>query len=168
MSRYCLCTFSRRGNKDIELRMEEEREEGQALLRAMVTASDTVDWRAIIQKAEELHHREQDCLRQQDSRERRLFLQRQRCALQKRRKYDSIGSFSINLLTYRTEPAYMDFSKQSKSVASSMGSTKGDEEASLDSHSLPLSPPDFVISPSSSSSMGVIDDQLEAVDSGSV
>jgi hypothetical protein len=125
--------------------MERERKEGQALLRSMATGSnDKVDWQAIIKKAEELHKREQEWLRQQDSRERRLFVQRQRRALQKRRKYDSIGSFSINMLTYRTETTKNQRSTANESVTSSIGSTKVDhdeEVSSVGSHGAPPSTP---------------------------
>ena len=123
--------------------MEQERKEGQVLLRSMATGSnDKVDWQAIIKKAEELHKREQEWLRQQDSRERRLFVQRQRRALQKRRKYDSIGSFSINMLTYRTEPSKKEKSNANESVTPSIGSTKEDhdeEVSSVGSHGAPVS-----------------------------
>ena len=134
--------------------MERERKEGQALLRSMATGSnDKVDWQAIIKKAEELHKREQEWLRQQDSRERRLFVQRQRRALQKRRKYDSIGSFSINMLTYRTEPKKKERSNANESVTSSVGSTKEDhdeEVSSVGSHGAPVSTPaDFVFTAAS-------------------
>uniref|UniRef100_A0A7S1UP92 Uncharacterized protein n=1 Tax=Grammatophora oceanica TaxID=210454 RepID=A0A7S1UP92_9STRA len=85
--------------------MDEEREEGQALLRSMITSpgtsADDVDWAAVIAKANELHCREQEWLRKQDRKDRRLFHQRQRKALQKRKRFDAIGSFSVNLLTYR-------------------------------------------------------------------
>ena len=123
--------------------MELERKEGQALLRSMATGSnDKVDWQAIIKKAEELHKREQEWLRQQDSHERRLFVQRQRRALQKRRKYDSIGSFSINMLTYRMEPTKKEKRNANESVTSSIGSTKADhdeEVSSVGSHCAPVS-----------------------------
>lgn len=88
---------------DVE-EMERERQEGQALLRQMVLSSDDVDWQQVISKANELHAREQESLRKQSERQRRAFQQRQRRALRKRRKYDSIGSFSVNMLTYRMEP----------------------------------------------------------------
>jgi hypothetical protein len=127
-------------------RMEDERQEGQALLRSMVTTDDKVDWQAIIQKAEELHSRERELLQQQSGQERRLFVQRQKRALQKRRKFDSIGSFSINLLTYRMdampdEKAGMNALNDTQKTTSvtSEGTTR-DDENSLESQSLPLSP----------------------------
>lgn len=179
--------------------MEQERKEGQALLRSMATGSnDKVDWQAIIKKAEELHKREQEWLRQHDSHERRLFVQRQRRALQKRRKYDSIGSFSINMLTYSTEPTKKESSKANASVTSSVGSTKEDhdeEVSSMGSHGAPASrneaftfdmtarastsetkihdvrgPNDrFITCASSSSSfMDIFEDQLHGPDSDSI
>mmetsp|Transcript_12483 Transcript_12483/g.20738 ORF Transcript_12483/g.20738 Transcript_12483/m.20738 type:complete len:251 (-) Transcript_12483:86-838(-) len=132
------CPLPRWNNNDkeeVKQRMEEERHEGQALLRSMVTTDDKVDWQAIIKKAEELHSREQELLQQQTGQERRLFVQRQRKALQKRRKFDSIGSFSINLLTYR-----MEASEEQKPLSeASEGSTR-DDENSLESQSPPASP----------------------------
>lgn len=126
--------------EEVKQRMDHERQEGQALLRSMVTASfdDQVDWQAIITKAEELHSREQELLKQQTGQERHLFVQRQKKALQKRRKFDSIGSFSINLLTYRMEPSATDPRKALSET--SEGSTR-DDENSLGSHSAPSSPP---------------------------
>ncbi|KAI2497198.1 hypothetical protein MHU86_17292 [Fragilaria crotonensis] len=147
MSEYFCCCRSiaaRQAEKKARLLcMERERKEGQALLRSMATGSnDKVDWQAIIKKAEELHKREQEWLRQHDSHERRLFVQRQRRALQKRRKYDSIGSFSINMLTYSTEPTKKESRKANASVTSSVGSTKEDhdeEVSSMGSHGAPAS-----------------------------
>lgn len=135
-------------------RLEQERQEGQALLRAMAEG-DTVDWHAIIVKADELHAREQEYLRirQCSSRDRRKF---QRKALQKRRKYDMIGSFSVNMLTYRMDD------KKSATETESKGSTRDDEGSFASSQS-----DDVIIgmsssSSSSSSGMDVIDEQLEA------
>ena len=82
-------------------RMEQEREEGQALLRSMVVSSSEVDWAAVIAKAHELHTKEQAWLQSKNKRQRKLLEKLQRRALQKRRKYDSIGSFSVNMLTFR-------------------------------------------------------------------
>lgn len=83
--------------------MEQEREEGQALLRSMVLSSSEVDWAAVIAKANELHTKEQAWLRQRNRRQKRLFRRLQKRALSKRRKYDSSGSFSVNMLTFRKD-----------------------------------------------------------------
>jgi len=82
-------------------RMEQEREEGQALLRSMVVSSEEVDWAAVIAKANELHRKEQLYLQHKNRRQRRLLERVQKRALQKRRRVDSIGSFSVNMLTFR-------------------------------------------------------------------
>lgn len=87
--------------KDEARAIEHEREEGQALLREMVLSSSTVDWAAVIAKANELHTKEQEWIRQHNRRERRMFRRVQRRALLKRRRYDSCGSFSVNMLTFR-------------------------------------------------------------------
>lgn len=79
--------------------MEQEREEGQALLRRMVVSSSEVDWAAVIAKANELHAKEQAWLQ---SKNRRQRLKLQKRALQKRKRHDSIGSFSVNMLTFRS------------------------------------------------------------------
>mmetsp|Transcript_28154 Transcript_28154/g.41588 ORF Transcript_28154/g.41588 Transcript_28154/m.41588 type:complete len:130 (+) Transcript_28154:116-505(+) len=126
----------------------------------MVTASDKIDWQAIIAKAEELHTREQELFRLHNSKERRMFAQRQRHELAKRRRYDTIGSFSVNMLARRTDSQQ---SLTSRSVASSAGSILH-EEGSFDrgswtSQSLS---PEPIMSDTSSSGMSVIDDQLEA------
>lgn len=82
--------------------MEQERQEGQVQLRGMVLHPNQVDWSAVIAKANELHTKEQLWLRKQNKRQRQRFLKQQRRALQQRRQYDAIGSFSVNMLTYRT------------------------------------------------------------------
>jgi hypothetical protein len=81
--------------------MEQEREEGQALLREMVLSSSEVDWAAVIAKANELHSREEAWLKKRNRRQRQVFHRLQRRALSKRRKYDASGSFSVNMLTFR-------------------------------------------------------------------
>mmetsp|Transcript_28770 Transcript_28770/g.52058 ORF Transcript_28770/g.52058 Transcript_28770/m.52058 type:complete len:157 (+) Transcript_28770:344-814(+) len=90
-------------------RIEQEREEGQALLRRMVLSSEDVDWAAVIQKANELHRKEQAYLQSKNKRQRKLIEKLQRRALSKRKRHDSIGSFSVNMLTFRS--AAMDATK---------------------------------------------------------
>jgi len=142
--------------------LEQERHEGQALLRDMA-ACEKVDWQAIIAKAQELHAREQLFLSLNGGYERRVFVQRQRRALQQRRKYDVIGSFSVNMLTYRMEPGDHEGARDDNKKTQSIASTREDE-ASLDYSS---GMEDCIISPSSSSGMDVIDEQLEAYSSES-
>jgi hypothetical protein len=66
-----------------------------------------VDWVAVIQKANELHQEEQERLREKKSScnnsPKVKRLKQLKRALEKRRRYDQSGSFSINMLTYRTE-----------------------------------------------------------------
>lgn len=173
--RVCYGTMSKRDVRQHELaraEMERERKEGQALLKSMAMGSkDSIDWHAIIAKANELHQREQEWLRQEDSQERRRFVQRQHRALQKRRKYDSIGNFSINLLTYRTEK---EDSKATKSVNSSTGSTNEDQEeevSSLESRGAPMYRPQYLelchAASSNSTDVAVAESKLYSVDSGS-
>jgi hypothetical protein len=203
MNQFLCCCFSSAAYKakikENALRMEQERKEGQALLRSMALGSNNkVDWQAIIKKAEELHHREQEWLQQQDSRQRRHFVQAQRRALQKRRKYDSIGNFSINMLTYRMEAVKKEESKPHESVTSSVGSTKEDadeEVSSVSTHGghvskseivevrdsapfssltrstvqkLGLAPDQFVMCPSSSSSFMEFIEDQGSPDSDSI
>jgi hypothetical protein len=91
----------RRSASDEARAMEQERVEGQALLREMVLSSSEVDWAAVIAKANELHSREEAWLKKRNRRQRKLFRRLQERALAKRRKYDSSGSFSVNMLTFR-------------------------------------------------------------------
>jgi glutamate-1-semialdehyde aminotransferase len=84
-------------------RLEQEREQGQALLRSMVvSSSDDVDWAAVIAKANELHRKEQLYLSRKNRRQRKMLDKLQKRALIKRRRHDSIGSFSVNMLTFRS------------------------------------------------------------------
>ena len=96
MGNYIVCRRT-----DDALAMEQEREEGQALLRSMVLSSSEVDWAAVIAKANELHTKEQAWLTKRNRRQGRMFRTLEKRALIKRRKYDSSGSFSVNLLTFR-------------------------------------------------------------------
>jgi hypothetical protein len=195
---FCKCLYSKihLENEKKKDHMELERKEGQELLRAMASGQkDPVNWECIIRKAEELHHKEQTWLREQDPRERRRFLQAQRRALQVRRKYDSIGSFSINLLSYRSEQSQSISSKEVKSETASNGSSisqDNEDMSSAVSHGggspqLPVdvhpvvpcyalssksgdgSTPGCIVCPSSSSSaMYIIEDQLHSRDSDSI
>lgn len=96
--------------------MEQEREEGQALLRSMVLSSSEVDWAAVIAKANELHTKEEAWLRKRNRRQRRVFRRLQKRALTKRRKYDSSGSFSVNMLTFRMSEGHEKREERTTSV----------------------------------------------------
>lgn len=61
-----------------------------------------VDWAAVIQKANQLHQEEEDKLHRK---QRILSLKKMKRALERRRRHDAVGSFSINMLTYRTVDA---------------------------------------------------------------
>jgi hypothetical protein len=99
--------------------MERERQEGRDLLEQMVTKGDQIDWAAVIAKAHELHAKEQAWLRKKGLSHQRIFKRQQQRALRKRKRYDSVGSFSVNLLTYRSVHA----SSTSSSVAVSSSSS---------------------------------------------
>jgi predicted protein tyrosine phosphatase len=75
--------------------MEQERTEGRALLQRIVLKSDDVDWETIIVQADFFHHREEQQLKKRlRSWRRKQTLQ----ALDRRRRYDLAGPFSVNLL----------------------------------------------------------------------
>jgi hypothetical protein len=197
-SYFCKCLLNKFnvGKEEESAHMDRERKEGQELLRSMASEpKDRVDWEGIIRKAEELHQKEQVWLREQDPRARRRYLQAQRRALQVRRKYDSIGSFSINLLTYTSEPSHNINSKEVKSETTSNGSSIREdnediscavshrgENSQLPLDVLPATPclalgaksgeesnRSCSVCPSSSSSvMYIIEDQLHSRDSGSI
>ena len=78
--------------------MEQDRREGKALLREMVVKSDDVDWDAVIRQADFLHKKEQERLQKREHRWRK---NQKKKALGRRKKYDAVGSFSVNLLTMR-------------------------------------------------------------------
>jgi predicted protein tyrosine phosphatase len=75
--------------------MEQERTEGRALLQRIVLKSDDVDWETIIVQADFFHQREEKQLKKRlQSWRRKQTLQ----ALDRRRRYDSAGPLSVNLL----------------------------------------------------------------------
>ena len=87
--------------------IEIEREISQKKLRELVT-NDPIDWRKVICLAEELHKKEQACLKSDRARRRRItnkrwhspfFESRQR----RRRRMDSVGSFSVNIISIEQE-----------------------------------------------------------------
>jgi hypothetical protein len=78
---------------EFEQQLELDRKEGKALLRKLVQKSDDIDWEAVIQQADILHKREQERIRRRSWRSRN-----KRTLLQKRRKYEQTGCFSVNLL----------------------------------------------------------------------
>ena len=79
----------------------EERERGRAILRAMVNKDERlIDWEAVIQKAQELHIREQKRLKLKKRKQRRNFVKfYSSTERRRRRKADAAGSFGINLAT---------------------------------------------------------------------
>lgn len=139
-------------------RIEQEREEGQALLRRMVVSSEEVDWAAVIAKANELHRKEQHYLQSKNKRQRRLLERLQRRALHKRRRHDSIGSFSVNMLTFR--------SPEEKTSATSISNTSRDDHSYDGSHSgygSGLSADGFGLNRSLDEGMEPIDEEYEQV-----
>jgi predicted protein tyrosine phosphatase len=75
--------------------MEQEQTEGRALLQRIVLKSDDVDWETIVVQADFFHQREEKQLKKRlRSWRRKQTLQ----ALDRRRRYDLAGPFSVNLL----------------------------------------------------------------------
>jgi hypothetical protein len=80
---------------------EEIRERGQAVLRAMITENrDDIDWAAVIRTSNALHEQEQRRWLKEMPREDRRKSQRR--ALERRKRVDAAGSFSVNMLTYQS------------------------------------------------------------------
>lgn len=141
-------------------RMEQEREEGQALLRSMVLSSTEVDWAAVIAKANELHRKEQAWLNSKNKRQRKLLEKLQKRALVKRRRQDSIGSFSVNMLTFRSTGD----ATTGKSSISVSGTTHDDHSYDNGSYGSGLSASDgWGMARSYDDGMEPIDEEIEAV-----
>lgn len=87
----------------LQRREERERERGQALLRTMVTSKKDVDWQAVIAKAQELHAREQALIRLQKNRDTASSRRKYKRERARRKKTDSLGSFSVNILSYGSD-----------------------------------------------------------------
>jgi hypothetical protein len=102
------CLPSHTKKEDLLLREEREREEGQALLRSMVEANHEVDWAAVIAKAQELHKREQALVQKRRRKESLRSRHKNRRDLARRRRKDAVGSFSVNMLTYRQDGTVPD------------------------------------------------------------
>lgn len=139
-------------------RIEQEREQGQALLRSMVVSSSDVDWAAVIAKANELHRKEQLYLNRKNKRQRKMLDKLQKRALSKRRRHDSIGSFSVNMLTFRgTEKGH-------KSSTSVSGTSHDDHSYDNGSYGSGLSTDGFGLCRShDEEGMEVIDEEYETV-----
>lgn len=90
--------FSKRRQEDVPSPNEINiyRERGQAILRTL-TESEKVDWQQVIRTANELHEQEQKWLKLKSRKER--FRIRRRAQPQ-RKQNETIGSFSVNLLSY--------------------------------------------------------------------
>lgn len=98
-------------------KLKQDRREGRALLRRMVVKSDDVDWPAVIAKADSLHQKQLEKLKQQEQRHRKREKKR---VLDQRKKADAAGSFSINLLTMRhSEEEYCDIKNNNNIISSS-------------------------------------------------
>lgn len=107
------------------LTMDQQREEGQRRLRELVISganAGEIDWKSIISLAEDLHRKEQDFLRSYNehhyrsgnkngrmvdsprkniSRRQAFFeKRRRRKEMIRRKKLESVGSFSVNILSY--------------------------------------------------------------------
>jgi hypothetical protein len=75
--------------------LEQKRAEGQAILKRVVLKSDDVDWQSVIVQADFFHQQEEELLRKRLRRWRRKQTLQ---ALDRRRRYESAGPFSVNLL----------------------------------------------------------------------
>jgi hypothetical protein len=86
--------------------------EGRNRVRNNKRQEYDVDWAAVIQKANEIQEEEKERIRRyrddnntttrSDYSSKILRLKKMKRALERRRKYDEDGSFSVNMLTYRT------------------------------------------------------------------
>jgi hypothetical protein len=113
-------------------KLQQEREEGQAQLRAMILNEEHIDWEAVIAKADALHRREQAWLKRRSRRERIWFRKKQRQALQRRRRHDAIGSFKMNLITYRLTDIYPGRHEEETQIKSSPPKSVTSVESSQD------------------------------------
>lgn len=138
--------------------MEDEREDGQKRLRELVVSgaiSGKIDWKSIISLAEDLHQREQDLLRsyakpncgsgrklprKNISRRQAFFEKRQRKKeIVRRRKLESVGSFSVNLLMYDADDLHCKKRGTLESIAESInesGSSSQSQDAPNDSQKI--------------------------------
>jgi hypothetical protein len=129
MERLCFLCKKVEEDDDWQGRLELERREGRALLREMVVKSDDLDWDKIISTAAELHrHQEQKIMKK----ERRWRKRETRKVLDKRRKADAVGSFSVNLLTMRPSKednsAVRRWRKRTKSASGSATSSNDESD----------------------------------------
>ncbi|KAL7536605.1 hypothetical protein ACHAXR_007285 [Thalassiosira sp. AJA248-18] len=119
--------------------LEQQREEGQRRLRQLVISganAGDIDWKSIITLAEDLHQKEQQLLRSYNdqrfgsggnstrtniSRRQAFFEKRQkRKEIARRRKLESVGSFSVNLLAYDADERCQQKDNQGSVDASSI------------------------------------------------
>jgi predicted protein tyrosine phosphatase len=92
----CKKSFSELNDEEWYKQMERDRNEGRALLKKIVLKSDDVDWESIIVQAEFFYQREKKQLKKRVRKWRRKQTLQ---ALDRRRRYEAAGSFSVNLLT---------------------------------------------------------------------
>ena len=152
---------SRSSNNDIDYNMkssasssiiEQQREDGQTKLRELVISganAGDIDWKSIIALAEDLHRKEQQLLksykdkrlgradnkrpgRMNISRRQAFFEKRRRQReLSRRRKLESVGSFSVNLLKYGVEDERC-VQREEKSSSTREEAICGNVSASID------------------------------------
>jgi hypothetical protein len=118
--------------------LDHQRSEGQQRLRDLVVTgaeAGEIDWKAIIALAEDLHKKEQQLLRSSSSSvlskdgrrtnisRKQAFFERRRKKkdLSRRKKLESVGSFSVNLLMYDADEYRAMKGHQNSSVVGSMG-----------------------------------------------
>ena len=139
--------------------MEQQREEGQTRLRELVITganAGAIDWKSIIALAEDLHRKEQGFLRSYNEHKRagtnsvgngcnstRTNISRRQAFFEKRRrrrdmarrkKLESVGSFSVNVLSYDEDNCEQQKSfVESSSVESDIDAPIIENDASLNS-----------------------------------
>ena len=130
-----LACFSQKQRHPSDLPSAEEfnefRERGQAILRELLSSNNNtkIDWAEVIKTANDLHTQEQAWLKYQSRKERYKFQKR---ALDRRKKYESTGSFSMNLLTYRNDGSGKERSKNQRQASMASSSSTS---CALDDHS---------------------------------
>jgi predicted protein tyrosine phosphatase len=109
--------------------LEQERAGGRALLKRIVLKSDDVDWETVIIQADFFHQREEQQLRKRlrSWRKKQTLL-----ALERRRRYESAGPFSVNLLAVSLSDEERHRVKRWKETCST-DSTSEDQTASFSS-----------------------------------
>lgn len=112
------------------MHLEQERTEGSALLKRIVLKSDDIDWETIVVQADFFHLREEQQLQKRlRNWRRKQTLQ----ALDRRRRYDLAGPFSVNLLAMSVSDEEGSRVKRWKETCCSSGGVSESRTASCSS-----------------------------------